>query len=151
VAAMKNKGEAEKMKITVEGHTITEMEHGTVLGLTWNSDLSWKKNTEMMVEKFNKKFYGVSRVLRYLTENRRKELVEGIILSQIRYGLEITTGGNDRENTKIQRLQSRAARLCLGWKRKDWSVTRGLEELGWLSVPQMAAEATIIGALKELI
>ena len=116
----------------------------------WDSDLSWKKNTEMMVEKFNTKFYGVSRVMRFLTEKRRKELVEGILLSQIRYWLEITTGGNDREITTMQRLQSRAARLCLGKKRKDWSLTKGLEKLGWLSVPQMAAEATIRGALKVL-
>ena len=46
----------------------------------------------------------------------------------------------------MQRLQSRAVRLCLGWKRKDWSVTRGLEELGWL----MAKCASIRGALKVL-
>ena len=71
--------------------------------------------------------------MRYLTEKLQKELVEGILLSQVRYGLEITTGRNDRENKMMQRLQSRAARLCLGWKRKDWSLTRGLEALGWLS------------------
>ena len=38
-AAMKAKGEAEKLKIKLKDHTITEMEHGTVLGLTWKSDL----------------------------------------------------------------------------------------------------------------
>ena len=38
-AAMKAKGETEKLKIKLKDHTITEMEHGTVLGLTWKSDL----------------------------------------------------------------------------------------------------------------
>ena len=60
------------MKITVKGHTTTEMEHGTVLVLTWNCDLSWRKDTEMMEEKFNTKFYGVSRVMRFLTKKGRK-------------------------------------------------------------------------------
>ena len=72
------------------------------------------------------------------------------MISQISYGLEVTTGGNFRENTVMQRLQSRAARLALGWKRRDWSLTRALSDLAWLSVPQMAAEATIRGALKTI-
>ena len=88
---MPAKGEAEKMKITVEGHEIEEMEQGTALGLTWNIDMSWKKNPEMLAERFNTRFYGVSRVAKYLTKPRRITLVEGILISQIRYDLEITT------------------------------------------------------------
>ena len=38
--AMKEKGEAEQMKITVEGHTLTDMDHGTDLELTSDSDRS---------------------------------------------------------------------------------------------------------------
>lgn len=148
--AMAKKGEGRKMEMVVEGHKLVEMEHGTVLGLTWNSDLTWKKNTEMMLKKFNKKFYGCSRVRRYLPEKRQKELAEGILISQIRYGIEITTGGLDREVTAMQRMQSRAARMVLGRKRKNWSYTEGLKDLRWLSVPQMAVEATIKGALKVL-
>ena len=45
------------------------------------------------------KFYWVSRVGKYLTKPSRIKLVEGILNSQINYGLEITTGGSDRENT----------------------------------------------------
>ena len=40
----------------------------------------------------------------------------------------------------MQRLQSRAARLALGWKMINLSLTKGLN---WLNVPKMAAEATI--------
>ena len=59
---MEKKGEGRKMQLRVEGHELVEMEHGTVLGLTWISDLTWRKNTELMKEKFDKKFYGCSRV-----------------------------------------------------------------------------------------
>jgi hypothetical protein len=77
-------------------------------------------------------------------------LVEGILISQIRYGIEIITGGLDREVTKMQRMQRRAARLVLGKQRRDWSYKEGLKDLNWLSVPQMAVEATLRGALKVL-
>jgi hypothetical protein len=50
----------------------------------------------------------------------------------------------------MQRMKSRAARMVLGRKRKNWSYTEGMRELKWLSVPQMAVEATIRGALKVL-
>ena len=64
-----------------------------ILRLTWNSKLSRKKNTEMMLTKFNKQFCRVSRVFKYLTKKGKTKFIEGILLSQIRYGLEITTGG----------------------------------------------------------
>ena len=59
-------------------------------------------------------------------------------MSKIRYGLEISAEGNDREITPMQRMQIRVARLCFVKKRKDWSLTK------WLSVPQLASEATIM-------
>jgi hypothetical protein len=57
--------------------------------------------------------------------------------------VEISTGGFDKEITSMQRMQSRLARLVLGTKRKDWSLTEELKKLGWLSVAQMAVEPTI--------
>ena len=74
-AAMKAKGETSKMRITAEEHSIEEIEYGTVVGVTWNRDLRLKKNTEMFAECFNTKFYGVSRAARYLTQERRIQLV----------------------------------------------------------------------------
>ena len=76
-----------------------------MLGLTWNRDLSGKKNAEMLAERFNTKLNTVIRVPKYLTKDRKITLVEGILISQIRCGIEKTTGGNDRENTTMQRLQ----------------------------------------------
>ena len=63
---------------------------------------------------------------------RQKELVEKILISMIRYGLEKTRGGLDREIILMQRRKSRAARLVLRMKQKDWSCTFGLKDLGCL-------------------
>ena len=50
---------------------------------------------------------------KYHTQKGKKDLVGIILLSQIRYGLEITMRGNNREITLMQRNLSRMARLCL--------------------------------------
>ena len=52
-------------------------------------------------------------------------MVKGILISQIKYGIEITTGGLDREVTKMQRMQSRAARLVLGKKEESGVIQKG--------------------------
>ena len=65
--ALWDKGEKEKM-----GTKITEMEWGTVLGLTWNLDLQWKRNTEMMLGKFNRKQYRESRGINTIHKRERK-------------------------------------------------------------------------------
>ena len=76
----RDKRQKEKMEITIEGTRITEMEWGTVLGLTWNTDLSRKKHTEKMIGKFNRRQYGASRDMK----KGKEELVDRILLSQIR-------------------------------------------------------------------
>jgi hypothetical protein len=62
----------------------------------------------------------------------------------------LLTCGTENALKKLSALQSRAARMALQRKRKDWSRRKGLEELGWLSVPQMAAQATIKLAIKTI-
>jgi hypothetical protein len=89
-------------------------------------------------------------VIYYLNDRRRKELIEGVLITTIRYGLEVISCGTEHALKKLSALQSRAARMALQWKRKDYSRSKGLEELGWLSVPQMAAQTTIKLAIKTI-
>ena len=51
------------MKIDVEGKEVTEMNHGKVLGLTWNTDLGWTENIKEVVRKYGQKARG-GRVIR---------------------------------------------------------------------------------------
>ena len=39
---MKSRGEDRKFRVNIEGKEITEMKTGTILGITWSTDLSWK-------------------------------------------------------------------------------------------------------------
>ena len=73
------------MTLKLEGKTVPELPHGKVLGLTWSSDLSWTKITKELVVNFNKKYYGRSRLMRYLSYKRKRELAERVLISTIHY------------------------------------------------------------------
>ena len=47
-------------------------------------------------------------------------------------------------------MQSKAARWVLQTRLQDWSLTGGLKKLGWLSIAQQAAYASIKTAMKIL-
>ena len=42
-------------------------------------------------------------------------------------------------------ITKQSSKIGIGMERRNWSLTRALEALNWLSVPPMAAEATIRG------
>ena len=88
--------------------------------------------------------------MHWLSFKRRKELVESSLISIIRYGLELVSGGSEKIIDKLDRLQSKCARMILQKGRRDWSRTEGLKTLGWLTVPQMAVEASLRTFLKML-
>ena len=78
-----------------------------------------------------------------MSYKRRKMLAEGTLISTLRYGIELISSASEKDLKKSTSLQSVAARMVLKRNRKDWSRTGGLKELGWLSIQQLGAEASI--------
>ena len=64
------------------------------------------------------------------------------------YCIELTSGGSKKITERLERLQSQAARLVLQRGRRNWSRSEGLKTLGWLTIPQMAVEASMRTFLK---
>ena len=71
--------------------------------------------------------FNCSRSEAILVEKWQKDLGEDILIFQIRYWLEITTGDLEREVTTMQRMQSNATGLVLN-KESD---TEQLKDLEW--------------------
>ena len=44
---------------------------------------------------------------------------------------------------KLQSMQSKTAHFILGTLRREWSRSKGFDELNWLSMPQIAVEASL--------
>ena len=147
---MKEKGDNEDLVLNIEGKEIKEESSGKLLGLTWSCDLDWKDNMKQLCDRFSEKSRGVMKVMHWLSFKRRKELVESSLISILRYGLELVSGGSENLIDKLGRLQSKCARIILQKGRRNWSRTEGLKTLGWITIPQMAAESSMRTFLKML-
>ena len=102
---------------------IKEESSGKLLGLTWSCDLDWKDNMKQLCDRFSEKSRGVMKVMHWLSFKRRKELVESSLISILRYGLELVSGGSENLIDKLGRLQSKCARIILQKGRRNWSRT----------------------------
>ena len=147
---MDEKGEPKELVLNVEGKEIKEQKTGKLLGLVWSNDMDWKDQVGEITERFSEKVKGVNKVIHWLSFKRRKELVESSLISILRYGLELVSGGSEKLIEKLGRLQSKAARLILNRGRRNWSRSEGFKTLGWLTIQQMAAEASIRTFLKVI-
>ena len=113
---------------------------GKALGLLVSSDLTWRDQVEKTVKSCQE----------YLNKYQRKMKAEGIIISRLRYCLEVVSTGRKVELEKLQGVQSAAARWVLQTRRRDWSLSGGLKKLAWLSVAQLAVYASLKLAIKIL-
>ena len=87
----------------------------------------------------------------YLSFKLRKALVEACLISHLRYGVELYSQGTEKQMRRMEGLLSRGARIILQSGRgPEWSKTRGLQQLGWLSFIQMAAATSVKTMLKVL-
>ena len=76
-AIMKRNGEGREFEVNIEGKRIEEMAKGTILGITWSSDLCWRYHLECVGKSYRTKSRAISQIIHYLSERRRKELPTG--------------------------------------------------------------------------
>ena len=148
--SMIKRGETSNLTLEVEGVAIQEETSGKLLGLIWSSDLTWRDHIEDLVKRFGDKCRGIKQVLPWLGFKQRKELVNSTLVSTLRYGLELTSGGTEKGMKKLENLLSKAARMVLMTGKRNWSRTQGLKTIGWMTVTQMAIESSMRMFLKML-
>ena len=85
-----------------------------------------------------------------MTEDQRKNLVEGVILSRLHQHLEVVTMGRKVDIEALQRVQNQAMMWIGGEGRRAFRIDRSLDRLGWLDIGQTAAKASILNALKVI-
>ena len=85
-----------------------------------------------------------------VTEDQRKKLVEGVVLSRLHQHLEVVSMGRKVDIDALQRVQNQAMMWIGGEGRRAFRINRSLDRLGWLDIGQTAAKATILSALKVI-
>ena len=67
-AIMKRNGEGREFEVNIEGKRIEEMAKGTILGITWSSDLCWRYHLECVGKSYRTKSRAISQIMHYLSE-----------------------------------------------------------------------------------
>ena len=129
--------------IDIEGKHIKEIDHATLLGIELSNNFSWDRHVDAVLKECSQKLNGMYKVRNELNVRQRKSLAEGSILSRLRYALVVVSSGTDSNIKRLEGMQSKCARYVLGVARKEWSRTQGYAELQWMTIPQLAVEATI--------
>ena len=142
--------ENRQSEIDICGEKVRNVRVGKALGLLISDDLTWRHQTEKVVENCQEKMRGLWKITNLLRKDQRKLKAESIVLSRLSYCLEITSTGRKCDTEKLQGVQSAAARWVSQTRKMDWRMKKGLKKLGWLSICQLAAYLSIKAAMKIL-
>ena len=142
--------ENRESEINICGEKGKNVKVGKALGLLISDDLTWRHQTEKVVENCQEKLRGLWKITNILRKDQRKIKAEAIVLSRLSYCLEVTSTGRKCDMEKLQGVQSAAARWVSQTTKRDWRLKKGLKKLGWLSMCQKAAYFSIKAAIKIL-
>ena len=132
-----------KFHVELEGEEIKEVESARLLGVEIQNNFCWNKHVDETGNECSKRMNGLYEISRSISKEQKKVLVEGSIISRLRYAIEVVSSGSETVMNKLSSIQSRAARYILEKSRREWSKTEGFLELNWLTMPQIAVEASL--------
>ena len=138
------------MAITLAGKKIVTEEKKRSLGLIISQNMNWTDHVNETVRKCKFKIRSLKKLGGVVTEDQRKKLVEGVVLSRLHQHLEVVSMGRKVDVEALQRVQNQAMQWIGGEGRRAFRIVRSLDRLGWLDIGQTAAKATILSALKVI-
>ena len=164
----KNMGEA---KIVVDGKEILESSSEKLLGVTINSEMTWKNQLygndefEGLLSQLGKRIGMIMKLSKFMTKEKLNAFVNGMFYSKLSYCLQVFgnvfelekyketssryTSYTRRDNHHLQVLQNKMNRFLVNAK-KDTPTTELLRRTDTLSVQQLIAYQTAMSVYKIL-
>ena len=135
---------------------VKEVKQEKLLGVTVSNNLKWEEHIKKLVAKLRFRLFSLKRLSRQLPYNLLKRVADGIFMSHVRYGISlycpIEIDLEDPHSLCIEKLRvvfNDCLRLLTRNSRKNHvSINKMLEDLGWLSLNQIASETRLIEAWK---
>ena len=106
------------------------------LGVWFDSDMSFATHTADVVRRCTGSLCGLSHSRHSLPQSVLITLVQGLVVSVLRYCLTVYGASNATQRGRLQKLVRFAARVISGRRKYD-HVSDVIEDLGWLSVESM--------------
>ena len=158
ILIIRKKKSDETLTLKIGNEEVEEKSEEKLLGFSVDNNLKWESHINKLARKLNFRLFTLRRLSEKLPKALLKRVCEAIFISHIRYGLPLYCPVQIKEGDPtpgcIKALKvayNDCLRLLTGNKRSDHtSIKCMLEDLGWLSVNQLAAETRLVEAWKSV-
>ena len=138
------------VSVRVGGGTIRESPCVKNLGVLFDRHLSWDAHVDDVVRKSVGLLIGLRHLRRYLPQHVIFTIVQGLVISRVRYCISVYGNGSSTNDGKLMRVINFATRVISGLRKYD-HVSRARDDLGLLSPHQMCLQQTAIAAHKACV
>ena len=139
----------DRILLSYNNNTLTQVEEFKVLGLTTDQNLTWKPHFEKTCNKISKLIGLLYRLRPFIDKNCMILYYNSFILPLIDYCLNLWFDAGNVHVHRVQVLQNRIARLILN-SLHDCSSHDILQRLNWMSVKQRGVYQTCLLMFKVL-
>ena len=108
------------------------------LGVIMDSELSWKLHVKHVTSRCFGILIGLFHVRDVLPLNLLPRIIDSLVMSHIRYCIQVFGGACSGVLSDIQKVINFAARIISGRRKYD-HISDVLQQLNWLNVPQLVA------------
>ena len=138
---------ANLVEVTTDSKIVKSSRTEKLLGCQIQDDLKWseyiRNNESSLLKSLSIKLNALKIISKVADFKTRKTIANGIIMRRLSYMITVWSSCSKDLMDSLQVVQNRAARIVT--RRKwDTSTAENLQEIGWLSVNQMAKYYTIL-------
>ena len=114
------------------------------LGLTFSNNLSWQKHISNITSHANRMLGLVRRNLRKCSTRIRQQAYVSLVRPHLEYCCPVWNPHTNKDNTRIEAIQRRAARFVLQQYHRTDSVTAMLNTLEWDTLEKRRQAASLV-------
>ena len=107
------------VQLNIDNKPIQQVPTYKYLGMTLDSSLSYKAHLATVVRTVSHKIYLLSRVKKFMSNRSALLVFKTMIMPFLDYADVVYHNASAKELEKLQRLQNRALKLCLGFHKRE--------------------------------
>ena len=141
----KDKKLKDEFNIKVDGKTIKHSPMVNILGISLDENLSWETHlAKNLLPNLKNRIRTLKLTTRFMNSKFRREYTGAIFCGKLLYGIEIWGGIRKSCITKVQDLQSKAAKIALQGEKNNLKLSDSQRhsKLKWLSIQKEVEMAT---------
>ena len=155
---MRKGREDQRLSFSIGNANIKETESEKLLGVWVQNDLKWTTHLEKLESKLLSSLYNLRKIEQVIPRSLLKKVADGLFISYIRYAIGLyfpirikETDPNPTSINGIKVVYNDVLRLLCCSKRENRKpIKEMLNEVGWLSLNQLACETRLIEVWKSL-